>query len=138
MKLGLLKRSWAIAVGTIVCTPAAAEVCDKVRPAWNPADGQINQFEDLTLFFIEPLGLIVFVLALAAALLRKIWITAISVALLCAVIALKIRTWIEADDVTNFAITEGCITAPVLTTITLIAICASIVTATWRSSRLRK
>ena len=88
--------------------------------------------------FIEPLGLIVFMLAFAAALLRKIWITAIIVALLCAVIALNISTWIEADDVTNFAISEGCITAPVLTTITLMAICAIIVTATWRSLRLRK
>ena len=138
MELGLLKRSWAIAAGMIASTPAAAEVCDKIRPAWNPADGQINQFEDLILFFIEPLGLIVFVLALAAALLRKIWITAIIVALLCTVIALNISTWIEADDVTSFAISEGCITASVLTTITLITICAIIMTATWRSSRLRK
>ncbi|MDX8355656.1 hypothetical protein SLH47_25130 [Cognatiyoonia sp. IB215182] len=119
-------------------TPAVAEVCDKVRPAWNPANGPINQFEDLALFFIEPLGLIVLVLTIAAILLRKIWLTAIVVALLFAVTALNISTWIEADDVTNFAISEGCIAAPVLTTITLIAICAIILTNTWRSSRRRK
>jgi len=35
------------------------------------------------------------------------------------VIALNISTWIEADDVTNFAILEGCITTPVLTTLAL-------------------
>ena len=122
----------------IASTPAAAEVCDKVRPAWNPADGPINQFEDLTLFFIEPLGLLVLALTLAAALLRKIWITAIVVALLFAIAALNISTWIEADDVTNFALLEGCMTAPVLKTITLITICTIIVTATWRSSRRRK
>ena len=138
MELGLLKRSWAIAAGMIASTPTAAEVCDKVRPAWNPADGPINQFEDLALFFIEPLGLLVLALTLAAASLRKIWITAIVVTLLFAIAALNISTWIEADDVTNFALSEGCIAAPVLTTITLIAISAVISTTTWRSSQRRK
>ena len=135
MELGVLKRCWAIAVGMTASTPAVAEVCDKVRPAWNPANGPINQFEDLILFFIEPLGLIVLGLTIAAILLRKIWLTAIVITLLFAVAALNISTWIEADDVTNFAILEGCITAPVLTTTVLIAICAIILTTTWRRSR---
>ena len=138
MELGLLKRSWTIAVAMIASTPAVADVCDKVRPAWNPADGPINQFEDLALLFIEPLGLIVFALTIGAVFFRKIWLTAIVVTLLIAIVALNISTWIEADDVTNFAISEGCIAAPVLTTITLVAICAIISVTTWQSSRRRK
>ncbi|MDX8355371.1 hypothetical protein [Cognatiyoonia sp. IB215182] len=137
MELELLKRSWATAGGVIASTPAAAEVCDKVRPGWNPADGPINQFEDLTLFFIEPLGLIVLVLTVAAVLLRKTWIASITVTLLFAIMVLNISTWIEADDVTNSANSEGCITAPILTTTTLIAISAIILTTTCRSSLRR-
>ncbi len=138
MELGLLKRSWANAITMIASTPAVAEVCDKVRPAWNPADGPVTQFEDLALFFFEPLGLIVLVCAIAAVLLRKIWLTVFVVTLLVAIIALNISTWLEADDVTNFAISEGCIAAPVLTTITLGAICALISVATWHSLRRRR
>ena len=138
MELMLPKRSWTIAVAMTASTPAAAEVCDKVRPAWNPADGPVTQFEDLALFFIEPLGLIVLVLAIAAVLLRKIWFTVFVVTLLVAIIALNISTWVEADDVTNFALSEGCIAAPVLTTTTLVAICAIISVATWHSSRRRR
>lgn len=138
MELGLQKRGWPIALGIIASTPAAAEVCDKVRPAWNPADGSVTQFEDLALFVIEPLGLIVLGVNIVAVLLRKVWFTAFVVTLLIAIIALNISTWIEADDITNFAISEGCIAAPVLTTITLIAICAIISVTTWHSSRRRK
>jgi hypothetical protein len=135
VELRLLKRSWAVVLGVIASTPAAAEVCDKVRPAWNPADGPIRQFEDLALFFTEPLGLIVLALTIAAVLLRKIWLTVIVVALMVAIIALNISTWLKADDITNFAIKEGCITKPVMTNIALIAISTIISTATWRRSR---
>ena len=138
MELMLPKRSWTIAVAMTASTPAAAEVCDKVRPAWNPADGPVTQFEDLALFFFEPFGLIVLGLAGAAVFLRKIWFTIFAVTLLVAIIALNISTWVEADDVTNFAISEGCIAAPVLTTITLVAICAIISVTTWHSSRRRR
>ncbi len=137
MELRLLKRGWAIAVAMIASTPAAAEVCDKVRPGWNPADSPITQFKDLGLFLTEPLGLIVLLQTLAAVLLRKIWIANISAMLLFAVVALKISTWIDSDDVTNLAISEGCIAAPVLTTIILIALCAIILTTTWHSSQRR-
>lgn len=138
MELGLLKRSWAIAITMIASTPAVAEVCDKVRPAWNPANGPVTQFEDLALFLTEPIGLIVLGLAVAAVFLRKIWLTVFVVTLLVAIIALNISTWVEADDVTNFAISEGCIAAPVLTTITLVAICVIISVSTWHNSRRRR
>ncbi len=137
MELGLLKRSWVTVLGVIASTPVAAEVCDKVRPDWNPADGPVNQLEDLALFFVEPLGLLVLALTLAAVLLRKAWLAAIVVTLLVAIVGLSISTWIEADDVTDFAILEGCIAAPILTNITLIALGTIILVTTWRGSRSR-
>lgn len=78
MELSLLKRSWVTVLGAIASTPVAAEVCDKVRPDWNPTNGPVNQLEDLALFLGEPLGLIVLALTLAAILLREIWLTAVS------------------------------------------------------------
>ncbi|MEM8693026.1 MAG: hypothetical protein AAGG57_14225 [Pseudomonadota bacterium] len=96
LEVSLLKCGWAIAPGIVASTTAVAAVCDKVRPVWNPADGPVNQLEDLALFFIEPLGLIVLVPTITIVLLRKIWLTAI--------VSLNISTWIEADDIANFAI----------------------------------
>ncbi|MEM8691725.1 MAG: hypothetical protein AAGG57_07540 [Pseudomonadota bacterium] len=90
------------------------------------------------MFFFEPLGLIVLVPTITTVLLRKIWLTAIVVALLIAIFSLNISTWIDADDITNFAISEGCITAPVPTTTSLIALMAIISMTTWRTSRRRK
>lgn len=97
MELRLPKRSWTIAVAMTASTPVAAEVCDKVRPAWNPANGPVTQFEDLALFLTEPIGLIVLGLAVATVFLRKIWFTVFVVTLLVAIIALNISTWVEAD-----------------------------------------
>lgn len=138
MELRLPKRSWTIAVAMTASTPAVAEVCDKVRPAWNPANGPVTQSEDLALFLTEPIGLIVLGLAVTAVFLPKIWFTVFIVTLLVAIIALNISTWVKADDVTNFALSEGCIAAPVLTTITLVAICAIISVTTWHTSRRRR
>ena len=138
MQLKSLKRSWAAAFAIVASTPVAAEVCDKVRPAWNPADGSVSQLDDLVLFLVEPLGLIVLVLTLAGVLLRKIWFTAIVVTLLIAIIALDISTWVAADDITNLALVEGCIAAPVLTTITLTAMGTIVFVTTGFSSRSRK
>ncbi len=56
MKLSFLKRSSAAAPRVVTSTPVAAEVCDKARPAWNSAEGSVNQLEDLALFLFEPLG----------------------------------------------------------------------------------
>ncbi len=123
-------------MGVMASTPVAAEVCDKIRPAWNPKNGPVNQIEDLALYFVEPLGLIVLALSIAAVLLRKTWLTALVVFLLVATVALNISTWREADNVTTSAFIEGCITAPVLTTVILIAIATIISVITWHRLRI--
>ena len=126
-----MSRTMAVLVCVITSTPAAGEVCDKVRPAWTPQDGPISQFDDLALFLFEPIGLIAIGLTVGALLLRSTWFSAVAIVILILIVALTVSTWSEADDVTRFAISEGCMTAPYLTTILLIAMAASILTLTW-------
>ncbi|MFN7599429.1 MAG: hypothetical protein ACK5PT_22365, partial [Cereibacter sp.] len=61
--------------GTLIAlaapAPAIAEVCDKERPAWNPQDGPVSQLDDLGLFFSDPFGLAVLVMAIVCILLRR-------------------------------------------------------------------
>jgi hypothetical protein len=120
----------AVLVCFITSTPAAGEVCDKVRPTWTPQDGPISQFDDLALFLFEPIGLTAIGLTLGALLLRSAWFSAVAIVILILIVALTVSTWSEADDELRFAISEGCMTAPYLTTILLIAMAASIVTLT--------
>jgi hypothetical protein len=126
-----MNRTMASLVCLFASTPAAAEVCDKVRPAWTPQDGPVSQFENLSLFLSEPIGLIAIGLTVGALLIRSTWFSAVAIVILMLMAALNVSTWREADDVTRFAISEGCMTAPYLTTIVMIAMAASIVTLTW-------
>ncbi|CAN1558528.1 hypothetical protein MCEMSEM23_02538 [Rhabdaerophilaceae bacterium] len=64
-----MKRAVAGLLCLIASTPATAEVCDKVRPAWTPQNGPVGQFEDLILFMFEPVGLIAIGLTVGALLL---------------------------------------------------------------------
>ena len=130
-----MRRALTVPICLIASTPAAAEVCDKVRPAWKPQDGSIGQFEDLALFLLEPMGLIAVGLTVAAVLLKKTWLSVTAIVILLLDIALNVSTWREADDVTGFAIAEGCLTAPILTTVALIALATIIATQTWIGSR---
>jgi len=111
---------------------------NNIRPAWNPPDGSISQFEHLSLFLNEPIGLTVVVFGAAALLLRKVWFTVRVVTPLVAIIALSISTWIEGHDVTNAAISDGCMAMPVLTTSALFAMCAILSAITWHRSRRRR
>lgn len=103
----------------LVASPAFAEVCDKERPAWSPQNGPINQFDDLVLFFIEPVGLTVLMLSAVAILLRRTWFAVLTIIVVLVVIALKVSTWLEGDAITTFAYSEGCLVPPVMTSIAL-------------------
>ncbi|WP_386684843.1 hypothetical protein [Loktanella sp. R86503] len=126
-----MNRAVVILLCLIASTPAAAEVCDKVRPAWTPQHGPVGQLDDLALFLFEPIGLIAIGLTVGAFLLRSAWFSAVAIVILMLMVALNVSTWREADDITRFAISERCMTAPYLTTIVMIAMAASIVTLTW-------
>lgn len=117
-------------------TPAWAEVCDKVRPKWDPEDGPVSQMGDLALFVLEPTGLVLLILVIAAGVLRIRWVTAIVVTLLVAIVALDVSAWVvEPSDVIKSALSEGCVTMPVLRPIALFAAGFALAVATWRRAR---
>jgi hypothetical protein len=120
--------------------PAFAEVCDKVRPAWDPTDGPVSQFDDLVLtFFVEPFGLFIFALVAVTVLLRKPLLTAFSIFFLMFPAVLDIIDWSPPDTVWSAAISEGCVTSsPILVRIVLIVIAAILAAVTygrWLSPR---
>jgi hypothetical protein len=118
--------------------PAIAEVCDKERPAWNPQDGPVSQIDDLVLFFSAPLGLTVLVMAGTCILLRKTWFTVLVITFLFTVVALLTITWFEDNHVKSAAVSEGCLTTPVLTGLTLVAISVFLALLSRRASRATK
>ncbi|MFN7268994.1 MAG: hypothetical protein ACK5UA_08390 [Cereibacter sp.] len=120
-----------------LAAPAAAiaEVCDKERPAWNPQDGPVSQLDDLGLFFSDPFGLAVLVMAIVCILLRRTWFTVLVITFLITVVALLTITWFEDFHVKSAAVSEGCLTTPVLTGLTLVAISVFLALLSRRTSR---
>ena len=133
MKRMKLIQSTLIALAA--AAPAIAEVCDKERPAWNPKDGPVSQLDDLAVFFSEPLGLTVLVMVGACILLRKTWFMVLVITFLITVVALLTITWFENYHVKSAAVSEGCLTAPVLTGLSLVAISVFLGLVSRRASR---
>jgi hypothetical protein len=139
MGIYAMKQSILFLMWFITSAPAFAEVCDKVRPAWDPKDGPISQFDDLVLtFFAEPFGLIIFGLVAATVLLRKPMFTACSIILLIipGVLSLTARltNWLpsDPDPVWTYAISEGCVLpSPGLVPIVLVVIAAILAAVTY-------
>lgn len=44
-------------VAILISSPAFAEVCDKMRPRWDPRSGSVNQLEELYFFFTSYIGI---------------------------------------------------------------------------------
>ena len=53
----MMVRGLLTLVVLFMASPVFAEVCDKERPRWNPADGRVNVFEELYFFFTSPVGI---------------------------------------------------------------------------------
>ena len=125
--------------GTLIAlaapAPAIAEVCDKERPAWSPQDGPVSPLGDLAVFFSDPLGLTVLAMAAACSLLRKTWFTVLVITFLITVVALLTITWLEDYHIKSAAVSEGCLTSPVLTGLTLVALSVFLAFASRRAAR---
>ena len=102
-------------------SPAMAEVCDKQRPDWNPADGPVSQFGEFVHFLGTPIGILVGLLTLVAVLLRVRWLSVTAAVLLVLAIALRIEGWFDPFDITlaEAAYREGCQNSPLLTVVAL-------------------
>lgn len=103
--------------------PAWAEVCDKVRPHWDPASGPVSQVDDLLHFLTEPLGLGTIALVAISLAFRRAWLAIATTIVLIAVAALLFFDIANiVDDITHEARLEGCLTQPVLVPLILLGI----------------
>ncbi len=103
-------------IALIAGSPAFAEVCDKVRPSWDPNSGSINRFEELYFFFTSPLGVgLVFLIAVTLYLNhRRLSILCAGVVLLTSVLTAAVWFWL-GEDIIYEAFEEGCRAEPYLT-----------------------
>lgn len=131
MKQTILALIWLFA-----STPAIAEVCNKVRPAWAPRNGPVNQVEELRLSFAESTGLSVLVLAGLAIALRKRWLTMTASAIIGLIALLNIARWSWlGDPIITFAHNEGCVAPPILSSITFAAVVVGLITTLRRAAK---
>ena len=108
-------------LASVAPSRALAEVCDKVRPRWNPSDGPVTQLQDAYFTLSNPyaLALIALPLVLLALGWRKTACVLGGLPILLAVLMGSDAR--ELDDVTVFAIQEGCIAALPWVSVTLLA-----------------
>ena len=112
---------------------ALAEVCDKARPNWSPADGPVTIWTDPLFPLTNPVTLAILAIAAIALLTRRRGI-AIAATLLNGLLTVAIATYFLPDPsgVQKIAFKEGCIAPPHLS----LAITAAITILTLRAAIL--
>jgi len=119
--------------------PALAEVCDKERPNWSPADGPASGLSETFHVFTTAPGLVLIALFAAALYFKRpsLWTPTALVAGLLALL-----TWAGAKlDPTGFyqmARSEGCVADPTLPIIILAAISIIAIIQSLRPARREK
>lgn len=122
----------AIAIA-LFASPARAEVCDKERPGWIPADGAVSPVGESMFVFTTPVGLTLLGLSLAALVSRWRWLSAV-----CAAASLAIAGALIADRVAPLAgvsdatAAEGCAASPILAIAALVALAVAVALAGFR------
>lgn len=126
-------RSLAILSLAVFPTATWAEVCDKERPLWNPADGPATGFDELLNLSIAPPSWMMFALTIIAVLSRKRWIAvpALGVSLLLTLAVVQTHSE-DPTGIRYFAIQEGCIGPPHLFIALCAAICMVNIKVIWR------
>lgn len=71
-----MTRAVRLAAVLLVATVAAAsaEVCDKERPAWNPADGPVGALGEMLANLLSVPGLVVVAVAFLAMWSKSVWV----------------------------------------------------------------
>ena len=94
---------------TLLATPAWAEVCDKARPAWNPAQGPLDALGEAALFLTSPLGAVVALVALLTFAVRSQALAVIALVLTIGV-TLFLSTALSVDPIFGAQMQiEGCL-----------------------------
>jgi len=116
-----MKPMLACGLYLFMATPIHAEVCDKIRPHWNPSDGKVGQFQELYYFlFTEPIGIVLLLLSVCAIYLRNLSFSVMILLLLFITASLK-SDWIwPSDEADRLAVLEGCTATPNVTAFVLI------------------
>lgn len=132
--MGPVRRGIILA---LVPGSAFAEVCDKERPFWNPADGPVGLWSEPLHTFASPIGAASAVLLLIAFLANRRWLWGLT-ALLFAYMTVVIfanRLLEDPTGILDFAIKEGCVGPAHLSIALTAAICGL---SLWRALRARK
>ena len=101
--------------------PAFAEVCDKVRPNWDPSSEPVDQLQELYYIFSSPLGIILIALWVLVLFFKRTMLSVFAAFVLIAVSGLIAANWFWPDDgVTYGAHLEGCTGNPLATCLVLV------------------
>ena len=101
---------------------AWAEVCDKVRPHWNPSTGPADRLEELVLAAASWPWWVCVVVVLMAIWSGNRWMRAVAALLLFGYAALLWIGWMAEDEITQDAIAEGCVASPIYPVVLLVAL----------------
>lgn len=96
----------------LTATPAFAEVCDKARPGWDPADGPLGIWGELLVFATSPAMLLVIAALAAGWYFRQSLL--LSAAMLAALVFAVPQRWPVNPDLVAAARSEGCMGPPTL------------------------
>jgi hypothetical protein len=120
----------------LMASPAAAEVCDKVRPGWSPADGPATMVTELMQFLIWGWGGLLIIALVLGLYFRKVIV--LNAVLLVSLIMAVPYIWPLDAETRQFAITEGCVGASTLVMATLGLIwVAALIGALWKKKEVK-
>lgn len=111
---------WGLASSlALSVSPGFAEVCDKVRPLWDPASGRVNFVTETLLFFASPGGLICLALIVTVIAVQSQSLP-VFLAALFLIFATVDSALFKGDPVREYALREGCVTDYHFTTLMIV------------------
>jgi hypothetical protein len=103
--MGPFRRQLILFLAT--ATPAMAEVCEKTRPGWSPADGPVTALGEALVFAMTPAALLLIVGVGAGWYFRQQLV--LSAVVLASLVFAFPRIWPVNPDLLAAASAEGCI-----------------------------
>jgi hypothetical protein len=124
------RRTAALVLG-LACValpagPAFAEVCDKIRPDWSPADGRIGALGDAIYMSQTGFGLVAATLLVMGLVVRLRWIRFIASGGLVLMAIPLILEWWNMPAMYREALAEGCLGLPYVTIAVLLVLSAGL------------
>lgn len=116
-------RVWLAALA-LLPSAALAEVCDKVRPLWDPATGPATAVDEALHLASTPVAMILLLVTALALRLKHAWVGLAAVCGWSAYVGLTVfGNRSDPSGIHQSAVAEGCIGSPALFIGTVTAIC---------------